>query len=215
MAFRTLEQWRTIIEAQKTSGLNVADYCQQNDINKKTFYNRRLKLGLNDEAEPQSAFIRAEPVRMEPLPTLALTVGAAPAGYSGRRQPPVDCQLTQGDRLMNMFFDVSEVYLHREPVDLRKSIDGLMIIAEQQMRISPFTGALFVFCNRARDKLKILYWDKTGFAVWYKRLEKHRFKWPTKMTQSTIELTEQQLHWLLDGYSVVGHEPLHYQASGL
>jgi transposase len=116
---------------------------------------------------------------------------------------------------MNMFTDVTEVYLHRKPVDLRKSIDGLMIIAEQQMQLSPFGGALFVFCNRARDKVKILYWDKTGFALWYKRLEKHRFKWPVKSNRDTVELSEQQLHWLLGGYDVLGHEPLHYKASGL
>lgn len=116
---------------------------------------------------------------------------------------------------MNVFSNVSEVYLHRDPVDFRKSINGLMIIAEQQMQLSPLTGALFVFCNKARDKIKILYWDKTGFALWYKRLEKHRFKWPVKMNRNTIELTEQQLHWLLGGYDVIGHEPLHYKASGL
>lgn len=116
---------------------------------------------------------------------------------------------------MNMFSDTCDVYLHRDPVDFRKSINGLMVVAEQQMQLSPFTGALFVFCNKTRDKLKILYWDKTGFALWYKRLEKHRFKWPTKMERKTLELTEQQLHWLLGGYDVIGHESLRYSASGL
>ena len=77
------------------------------------------------------------------------------------------------------------------------------------------SGSLFVFCNKAKDKLKILYWDKTGFALWYKRLEKERFEWPTKFDtdlDSEIELTEQQLNWLLEGYSVIGHQVLDFQS---
>jgi transposase len=69
-----------------------------------------------------------------------------------------------------MHLDVESIYLHREPVDFRKSINGLSVIVEQQMQLSPFSNALFVFCNKKRDKLKVLYWDNTGFALWYKRL---------------------------------------------
>lgn len=116
---------------------------------------------------------------------------------------------------MKMFVEVPEVHLHREPVDFRKSINGLMVIVEQDMQLSPFTGAVFVFCNKSRNKLKILYWDKTGFALWYKRLEKHKFKWPSKISGNTIALSEQQLHWLLGGYDVIGHEALYYTSSGL
>jgi transposase len=67
---------------------------------------------------------------------------------------------------------VSAVYLHREPVDFRKSINGLSVIVESDMAMSPFSGALYVFINRARDKLKLIYWDNSGFALFYKRLEK-------------------------------------------
>jgi len=63
--------------------------------------------------------------------------------------------------------------LHRKPVDFRKSINGLTTIVEQEMDSDVFSGQVFVFCNKSRDKLKVLYWDKTGFALWYKRLEKH------------------------------------------
>ena len=73
------------------------------------------------------------------------------------------------------------------------------------------SGALFIFCNKAKDKLKILYWDKTGFALWYKRLEKDKFKWPKQHTEDSLLLDEQQLNWLLEGYDVVGHQMLHYQ----
>jgi len=83
----------------------------------------------------------------------------------------------------------------------------LSIIAENDMALSALSGALFLFCNKKRDKLKLLYWDKTGFALWYKRLDKHRFKWP-KLKRDTMTLNEQQLHWLLSGYDVIGHEEI-------
>ena len=66
---------------------------------------------------------------------------------------------------MEMFREVSAVYLHREAVDFRKSINGLSLIVESEMEMSPFSGALYVFCNRGRDKLKLLYWDRSGFAL--------------------------------------------------
>ena len=78
---------------------------------------------------------------------------------------------------MKMFTSVPEVFLYRDFVDFRKSINGLSLIVEQQMQLSPLTGSVFVFCNKGRDKLKVLYWDRTGFALWYKRLEKDKFKW--------------------------------------
>lgn len=113
---------------------------------------------------------------------------------------------------MKMFVQPPEIFLHREVVDFRKSINGLAGIVEDELARDAYTGALFIFCNKARDKLKILYWDKTGFALWYKRLEKQKFKWPSKIATESLELNEQQLDWLLSGYDVIGHEPLHYQS---
>jgi len=115
---------------------------------------------------------------------------------------------------MRMFVDVSQVYLHRQPVDFRKSINGLSLIVEQEMSLSPFSEALFLFCNRSRDKLKILYWDKSGFCLWYKRLETEKFKWPRKLADDVVRLTEEQLHWLLTGYDITAmkpHQTLNYK----
>lgn len=115
---------------------------------------------------------------------------------------------------MQMFMAVNAVYLHREPVDFRKSINGLSVIAEQDMKCSVLSGALFLFCNRRRDKVKCLYWDRSGFALWYKRLEEEKFKWPRKFKENVIELSEQQLHWLLQGYDISqlqSHRILEYQ----
>lgn len=109
---------------------------------------------------------------------------------------------------MKMFHQVSEVYLHQAFVDFRKPINGLAAIVESELELSAMSGTVFVFCNKGRDKLKILYWDRTGFALWYKRLEQDKFKWLTKLKAPTLSLSEQQLHWLLSGYDVIGHHPM-------
>lgn len=114
---------------------------------------------------------------------------------------------------MKIFVDINEVYLYRDPVDFRKAINGLSLIVEQQMQLSPFIDALFVFCNKKRDKLKVLYWDKTGFCLWYKRLEKEKFKWPRKNKGMVMNLSEDQWQWLLSGYDInqlKGHQPLQF-----
>ena len=116
---------------------------------------------------------------------------------------------------MKRLLDLTEIYLHREPVDFRKSINGLTLIVEQEMKLSPFGDALFVFCNKSRDKLKAVYWDQTGFALWYKRLEKDKFKWPRKHRQTIISLTDEQWHWLLSGLDITKlrtHQPLQFQS---
>ena len=112
--------------------------------------------------------------------------------------------------------DISGVYLCREPVDFRKGIATLSILVESQLELNPFSEHLFVFCNKKRDAVKILYWEKTGFCLWHKRLEKARFAWPKKMSRDAIiMLSGQQLNWLLDGYNLMqmqGHEVLRYDS---
>lgn len=113
---------------------------------------------------------------------------------------------------MKMFVEPDQIYLHRDFVDFRKSINGLTDIVELALERDAYTGALFIFCNKAKDKIKLLYWDKTGFALWYKRLDKHKFKWPCKINDEALQLSKQQLDWLLCGYDVLGHETLSYQS---
>jgi transposase len=107
------------------------------------------------------------------------------------------------------------VYLCRDVVDMRKSINGLSILAEQAMELDLFSASLFVFCNRKRDKLKLLYWERTGFVLWYKRLEKDRFPWPRTADALVVSLTGRELNWLLDGvdiFSLHPHEALHFES---
>ena len=79
---------------------------------------------------------------------------------------------------MNWFNDLPTIYLHRSPVDFRKAVNGLCELVQDELEMNPFDENLYVFCNRKRDRLKILHWDRTGFVLWYKRLEKEKFKWP-------------------------------------
>ena len=95
------------------------------------------------------------------------------------------------------------VYLACGVTDLRNNIDGLALIVEKRFRLDPFSECLFVFCNRTRNKLKILYWDKNGFWLYYRRLESGTFKWPEKKNHGqTLCVTAQQLSWILDGLSM-------------
>lgn len=99
--------------------------------------------------------------------------------------------------------DTSRVYLACGSTDLRKSIDGLAALVSQAFDLDPFAGSLFVFCNRDRDKLKILYWDHNGFWLYYRRLERGRFRWPKPPEDgSPLAITRRQLQWLLDGLAL-------------
>ena len=94
---------------------------------------------------------------------------------------------------------VDHVYLASGPTDLRKSIDGLAVIVQELFQLDPFSQALFVFCNRKKDKLKILFWDHNGFWLYYRRLEKGLFDWPDPGSAQPLPITMRQLNWLLDG----------------
>ena len=104
------------------------------------------------------------------------------------------------------------VYLALGNTDMRKSINGLSIMVEQTLDQNPFSGDLFVFCNRHRRIIKILYWDRNGFCLWQKRLEKDRFKWPQSAAE-VITIDQRQLQWLLSGLNIAdAHRQLYYQA---
>ena len=107
------------------------------------------------------------------------------------------------------------VYLAPGVTDLRKSIDGLSLIVSEVLELDPFSESLFVFCNRGRNKLKILHWQTNGFWLYYRRLEKGCFNWPRQeAVHQAITLTRRELNWLLDGLPIEqkkAHQPLHYQ----
>jgi len=105
-----------------------------------------------------------------------------------------------------------KVYLALGHTDMRKAINGLSVVVEQ-LDLDPFSGHLFVFCNRSRKILKVLYWDRNGFCLWQKRLEKQQFKWP-KTEQEVLLVGQRELRWLLDGLKIVqktAHRELGYE----
>jgi transposase len=116
---------------------------------------------------------------------------------------------------MNWFSDLPLIYLHRAPVDFRKAVNGLCELVEHELAMKPFDDCLYVFCNRSRDRVKILHWDRTGFVLWYKRLEKEKFKWPVDDLETVLRIDQQALDWLLSGLAIRPPEPhrtLHYQS---
>lgn len=95
-----------------------------------------------------------------------------------------------------------KVYLAAGSTDMRKSINGLAAIVQEYFRLDPFSSNLFVFCNRNRNKLKILHWQHNGFWLHYRRLEKGVFQWPRTDNDSPLTLSSRELQWLLDGLSI-------------
>jgi transposase len=91
------------------------------------------------------------------------------------------------------------IYLACGSTDMRKSIDGLAAIVSMSFRLDIFAPSLFVFCNRERDKLKILRWDHAGFWLYYRRLECGRFQWPAAGEAPTMAISRRALSWMLDG----------------
>lgn len=111
---------------------------------------------------------------------------------------------------MLAFRDDAAIYLRTGATDMRKSINGLSALVQNEMRLDPFGNCYFLFCGRSRRIIKLLYWDRTGFALWYKRLEKDRFPWP-QAEEEARKITVSQVHWLLSGIDFFkAHRELHF-----
>jgi transposase len=100
----------------------------------------------------------------------------------------------------------TRVYIAREALDMRKQIDGLSLYVQEVLDLNPLSAHVFVFRNRTKDKLKVLYWDSNGFCLLYKRLERGRFQWPST-DQPVMQCTLRELQWLLEGLNIDTLEP--------
>ena len=103
-----------------------------------------------------------------------------------------------------MLGDISraeKIYIACGYTDMRKAIDGLAAIVQQNFQLNPFQNSLFLLCGRQRDRMKALYWEGDGFVLLYKRLENGKFQWPMN-TEAVRALTPQEFRWLLEGLSI-------------
>lgn len=92
------------------------------------------------------------------------------------------------------------VFLCTSPTDMRKGFDTLAVLVREALGFDPLSGDLFLFTGRRRDRLKVLYWDRDGYALWYKRLEKGTFRMPVATPgASSLELKASELAMLLEG----------------
>jgi transposase len=109
------------------------------------------------------------------------------------------------------------IFLCLAPTDMRKSIDGLAGLASEILRQDPLSGHLFVFVGRRRDRVKLLYWDSDGYALWYKRLERGSFRLPAATTdQTSLTLSAAELTLLLSGIDLASvKRSRRYQRSAL
>lgn len=103
--------------------------------------------------------------------------------------------------MLGDYTKAEKIYIACGYTDMRKAIDGLSAIVQQNFQMNPFQNSLFLFCGRRRDRLKALYWEGDGFVLLYKRLESGRFQWPMNV-EAVRSLTPQEFRWLLEGLSI-------------
>lgn len=99
------------------------------------------------------------------------------------------------------------IWLYPRPIDFRKQMDGLIILVADHLKLHPTSGQIFLFRNRHSNKIKLLWWERNGFWLCYKRLEQGKLKFPN-LTDTAMQLTADQLGWLLSGLDFVKHEQL-------
>ncbi len=97
----------------------------------------------------------------------------------------------------------ARIFLSTEPTDIRRSFDGLALLVEEVIGQDPFSGYLFVFRNRLGDRVKVLFGDRSGFCLWYKRLEKGVFHFPASSGRS-VEIEAADLSLILEGIDLSG-----------
>ena len=205
-----LEQWKTQVIDCRSSGMSVKGWCAEHNISTKTYYRWEKEI-------LSSAATELVPTVSAPQPPAAF----AELPSADRRQS--DCQHPNWEResghlfgcgcgcgegnlpgteiMLSDFTGADKVYIACGYTDLRKGIDGLAAMVQQQFQLDPFTNTLFLFCGRRRDRIKGLYWERDGFILLYKRLEQGSYQWP-RTENEVRQLTPQQYRWLMEGGSI-------------
>lgn len=103
---------------------------------------------------------------------------------------------------MKSIFEFQKIFIHRSPVDMRKGVSGLSAVVAEEMGLDLKSSSLFIFTNRRRTLMKMIYFDRSGFALWFKKLEEEKFPWPKNFEESTIQIEASDMKLLLDGVNV-------------
>lgn len=209
-----LALWAERVSSCRNSGLRVKDWCRENGVNEQTYYKWQKKLFTMAQTQQESRFAEVTPVRTSG--NIAVTVRNLRngSGYSQRRGRGYRGNGTAGMKVMlSDFTGADRVYIVCGYTDLRRGIDGLAALVQQEFQLNPFSNCLFLFCGRRRDRIKALYWEGNGFVLLYKRLESGSFQWPRKESEAR-SLTPQQYRWLMEGLSV-DQPKAHKPVSGL
>ena len=185
-----LAVWSERIAACRSSGISVRAWCEGNGISTASYYKWQKKLFcLATQNSPQFAEVCVAPVARI---SATVHVGNVSVDIHAAADPTV---------MLNDFTGAEKVYIACGYTDLRRGIDGLASIVQQQFQLDPFTNTLFLFCGRRRDRIKALYWEGDGFLLLYKRLESGSFQWPRSEEEARL-LTPQQYRWLMEGLNV-------------
>jgi transposase len=196
-----VDQWRGRIAEQERSGLSIKQFCKERGLTAWSFYDWRKRLResgapirfalVERRSESETCYQRRCRNRIRRRRAIAHPV------RSRRRD------VTYGDRGIARMIHLPasvRVYLCLSPTDMRRSFDGLHALVRDHLQLDAFAGHLYLFANRGRDRLKILYWDRDGFAVWAKRLEAGSFAIPVgEPGSSQIEITTEELGAVLSG----------------
>lgn len=103
---------------------------------------------------------------------------------------------------MKSFEDFTKIFVHKKPVDMRKQINGLCILVQEEMAGDLMAPHLFIFVNSRRTLMKTLYFDNSGFALWTKRLEEAKFPWPRGLKEEVLEVEAKDMELLLEGINI-------------
>lgn len=102
----------------------------------------------------------------------------------------------------------TKIFVATAPVDFRKQAHGLALIVDHALGLQSLADrSLFVFTNRSRQAVKMLYWERNGYAMWWKTLEKDKFRWPESTENGKLEVAPRELKWLLEGIDISRLQP--------
>ena len=184
--------------------MTKAEFCRERGLNINSFDNWCRKFRRVDATQQkQTQFIPVSVAPSQVSSPVTVSVGDVSVRFDAGMAPDglgPWLQAMRGDVMLNLSTH-TKVYLAREPLDMRRQIDGLALEVQEVLSLNPMSAHVFIFRNQRSDRVKGLYWDTNGFMLFYKRIERGRFQWPDIAGQS-VQLGLRELQWLLEGQSL-------------